>query len=125
VETPAGFEAMEAELKWTSFYADTMREVGDPTKALQMSLRGSIEKFESSGRTSQEAYVVYLTGMPKSFPTGTFVAHDNATFSSKFSINAIKIEVAGAVVLEFDAFANIYKVNGVDVYATYNQNIGA
>jgi phage tail tube protein FII len=34
------------------------------------------------------------------------------------------MEIDGAPIGEFDAMSNIYKVNGVDVAATYKINLG-
>ena len=40
------------------------------------------------------------------------------------SVTYCKLEIAGVVVIEFDALANIYKAAGVDLLATYRTNIG-
>lgn len=121
----AGVEAMEMTIKWSSFYSDTFREVADPTKAVTMQIRGNLETFEGGGKSTEVAYVVNVVGTPKKFPTGSFTQHENAEFESSFSINSIKIESGGTAIMEFDVFANIYKVNGIDIMQTYRNNLGA
>ncbi len=76
------------------------------------------------GLVSEVPCVAYLTGYPKNFPAGNFKQHDNVEASSKLSITAYKLEIDGRSILEFDAMANVYMVDGVDVLATYRANIG-
>ena len=35
-----------------------------------------------------------------------------------------KLEIDGKAVIEYDALANVYNVDGVDMFATYRSNIG-
>lgn len=69
-------------------------------------------------------YVVFITCSFFEVPTGDFKQNDKAEFQSKFSATYIKQVVDGNDVLEVDAMANIYKVNGVDKLDLYRTNIG-
>jgi P2 family phage contractile tail tube protein len=40
------------------------------------------------------------------------------------TVSYCKVVVDGADVVEFDAFANIYKADGKDLLSTYRANIG-
>lgn len=120
----SGFEKMTGKIKWNSFYADTLKTVGDLTKTLQLQVRSSLESFDSTGRTTQKPVVVYITCAPSDFGFGNFKQHDNVEQETNLSVYSVKMEIDGAPIVEFDALANIYKVNGVDVAATYKINLG-
>lgn len=124
MELFTGIDKMEASIKWNAFYPDVMKQVANPRKALKMQCRSSLESHDSSGLVSEVAYVAYITGTAKNFPTGNFKQHDNVEMTTKFTVTALKIEVAGQPVFEFDAMANILMVDGVDIMATYRSNIG-
>jgi P2 family phage contractile tail tube protein len=55
---------------------------------------------------------------------GDFKQNDKAEFSSKFYATYVKQTVNGQDVLEIDAMANIYRVNGQDKLDLYRTNIG-
>jgi P2 family phage contractile tail tube protein len=120
----AGIDKMESTIKWNAFYPDVMKQFADPRKALQLQVRSSLETHNSAGLVEEVPLVVYLTGQPKNFPGGNFKQHDNVESSSKMTLTAFKVEVNRVVILEYDALANIYSVDGVDIFETYRSNIG-
>lgn len=120
----AGIDKMEAKIKWNSFYSDAMVKMGNPTQSIQLQVRGNLETYESSGRTNQVPVVAYLTVQSKNFPMGNFKQHDNVELESSLNCIYAKLEVDGRVIVEVDVMANIYKVDGVDIMATYRNNIG-
>lgn len=124
IKLPSGFEALEGEIKWNSFYPDVWNKMFDPYTAVQLQARGSLETYNSQGRQAQVPYVVFLTCSFFEVPTGDFKQNDKAEFQSKFFASYIKQVVDGKDVLELDAMANIYKVNGVDKLDLYRTNIG-
>lgn len=121
----AGFEKMEGTIKWASIYAEVYSIISDPFKMHQLQVRANIDVYNSDGLTEQQACVVYLTCQFKKVPTGTFKAHENVELESDIAVQSIKIEIGGVEKLEFDAAANIYKVDGEDKLAQYRANIGA
>lgn len=124
IKLPNGFEALEGEVKWNSFYLDLWPKLLDPFSAVQMQARGNLETHTSQGRTAQVPYVVFLTAQFYEVPSGAFKQNDKAEFPSKYYATYIKQQVAGLDVLEIDTMANIYKVNGVDKLDMYRNNIG-
>jgi len=120
----SGIEKMEASIKWNAFYPDVMREFSDPRKALKLQVRSSLENYNSAGLQNELSYVAYITGQPKNFPGGNFKQSDNVEATSKMTVTAYKLEIDGRVVVEYDALANIYSVDGVDMFATYRSNLG-
>ncbi len=124
IKLPSGFEALEGEIKWNSFYPEVWAKLLDPYTSVQLQARGSLETYNSQGRQAQVPYVVFLTCSFYEVPAGDFKQNDKAEFQSKFYATYIKQVVDGKDVLEVDAMANIYKVNGVDKLDLYRTNIG-
>jgi P2 family phage contractile tail tube protein len=124
IKLPSGIEALEGEVKWNSFYPEVWANLLDPFTAVQMQVRGNLETHSSQGRVAQVPYVVFLTASFSEVPTGDFKQNDKAEFPSKYFATYIKQQVNGQDMLEIDAMANIYKVNGVDKLDQYRTNIG-
>ena len=101
-----------------------MKQAGDPFTNVQMQVRSSVEQYTSNGRTAQVPAICYMSAAYKSFPMGSFKQHDNVELESNLSVYYCKLEVDGQVVIEIDVMANIYKVDGVDLFAQYRANIG-
>lgn len=121
----AGIEKMEAKIKWNSFYVDAMKKMANPTKAIQLQVRGSLENYNSTGRGAQQPVVIFLTCTSKNFPTGNFKQHDNVECESMLNVTYCRLEVNNESIMEVDILSNIYKVDGVDILAEYRANLGA
>ena len=124
IELPSGFEKMEGEIKWNSFYRDVWLKMNNPYSMVQLQVRSSVETYGAMGRMQQQPLVTFLSVMFKKNPMGTFKQNDNAEFSSSFACYYIKQQLAGEDMLELDVLANIYKVGGVDQLDIYRNNIG-
>lgn len=124
IELPSGFDKLEGEIKWNSFYADTWQYVNNPFSMVQLQCRASVETYGAQGRSAQVPLVVFISAMFKKNPLGTYKQHDNAEFSSSFAAYYVKQVLNGVDQLELDVLANIYKVNGVDQLDLYRANIG-
>lgn len=120
----AGIEKMESKIKWNSFYADVMKKMGDPTTARQLQIRSSLEVYGAQGRVEQQPVVLFMTVMSKDFPLGNFKQHDNVELETSLNVTYAKLEINGEAIYEVDILANIYRVDGVDILATYRNNIG-
>lgn len=124
IELPSGFDKLEGEIKWNSVYAEVARVTANPFRAVQLQCRSSIEVYGSGGRVSELPLVTHLTVMFKKNPAGTFKQHDNVEMPATFTATYLKQIVNGEEVLELDYMANIFKVAGEDLLATYRANIG-
>ncbi|NTU68927.1 MAG: phage major tail tube protein [Chlorobiaceae bacterium] len=124
LEFPAGIDKMEATFKWNSLYADVLKKVGNPFKACEVQLRGSLETYGNGGRTAEVPAVVYMTGSFKKFPMGGFKQNDNVEAETSMSVTYCKMEIDGELILEVDALANIYKSGDVDLLELFKQIIG-
>lgn len=124
IELPSGVEPMEAKAVWASIYANILEIVANPFQALNIQVRGSLETYNSQGRASEVPCVVFMTATCQNLPMGDYKRHEPVELESDFKVSAARIEVNGVAIAEFDAFANIYKVNGVDIMANYKANTG-
>jgi P2 family phage contractile tail tube protein len=123
-EFTSGIEAMECSIKWNSFYPDVLKKLSNPFTALSLQIRGSLEHHDSTGRLVEEKLVVYLKATPKTKKDGDFKAHEKVGVDSSFSVTSYKLEIGNVVIHDLDILANICMVDGIDLLATYRQNLG-
>ena len=125
IKVPSGgFEAMEGDINWNSFYPDVAAMMANPFASVQLQCRSSVETFGSTGREAEAELVTILTVTFHKNPLGDYKHLENAEFASSYTATYIKQLINGKEILEFDALANIYRVNGQDLLAKYNNNIG-
>ena len=122
-ELPSGFEKMEGKVKFNSKYPAVATKFANVYGFMQIQVRANIEVISSSGRT-EVPYVCSLTIQSKKYQLGGFKQHDNVESESDFNVLYVKETIDGQVKLEFDVLSNIYKVDGVDLLAKYNKNLG-
>lgn len=124
VEFFAGIDKLEGKIKWNSFYKDQLPNFANPFTVLNLQVRGSIETYTSQGRTEEKPVVIYMTAQVKNFPDANFKQHENVEAETTFGATYYKMTIDGTDIVEFDAMANIFKINGTDVLAQYRSNIG-
>jgi hypothetical protein len=124
LELISGFDKMEARIKWNSMYPDVMSLMANPYQVHAFQCRSSLENYSAVGRGSEVPVVCYFRGQFKETPSGNFKQHDNVELDSRLAVSYMKLEINGTAIMEFDALANVYKVNGVDILAKYRENIG-
>jgi P2 family phage contractile tail tube protein len=120
----SGIDKMDMKLKLNAPYADYCRYMGDPTKKVNLMIRGSLQNFQGSTLVSEQAYVVTLIVAPKDFPTGNHKQNDNVEIENNFACYYYKLEIAGEKMFELDVENNIFYAGGRDVYAQYRKNLG-
>lgn len=120
----AGLDKMEMRIKWNSMYPDVMKKTANPVKSYSLQLRSSLETHDSTGRTAQDPVVCYVTGTFKKHPGGAFKQHDNVELENMLNVTYIKLEIKGEEIFMVDVLANIYRVGGEDILATYRANLG-
>ena len=124
IDLPSGFEKMEARIKWNSMYPDAMKRMANPFEMVSLQCRSSLEDYTAGGRTGQVPVVCFMKAQFKEVPMGNFKQHENVELESQLTVTYVKLEIDGQSIVEFDALANIYKVDGVDILAQYRANIG-
>lgn len=120
----SGIDKLECKIKWNSLYPEVMKKAANPFIAVQIQVRASLETYNSMGRLAEVPAIAYLSGTFKEFPLGNIKPQENAEYETTMSVNYAKLVVAGEEIFEIDVLENIYKVDGVDVLATYRINIG-
>lgn len=121
----SGIDKLESKIKWASLYSEVMKKAADPTKTVQLQVRGSLETYTGQGRTQEVAVVVALTASFKDFPLGGHKQHDNAEYETNLSVYYAKMTIDSEEIFEIDVLENIYKVAGTDILENYKKNIGA
>lgn len=120
----AGIDKLECKIKWTSLFAEVMKKAANPFQAVLLQARASLENYTGAGRTGEVPVVMTIQGTFKDFPLGNYKQHENAELETNLSVTYAKMVIAGAEIFEIDVLANIYKVDGEDLLATYRANIG-
>lgn len=120
----SGVDKIDFKLKWNSFYNDVLAGIGNPMQFVDIMVRSSVASYDASGLNAEYPLVIYAKVAPKDFPMGAFKQHENVDLESNFAVYYIKIEENGVALFEFDALANVFSVNGVDILATYRSNLG-
>jgi P2 family phage contractile tail tube protein len=124
IEVPAGIDKMEAKIKWASIYKEAVGMTNDFYTARDFQVRSSIRVFEGGGLARELSFVALMSGTFKGGGAGGFKQHENVENEATIAITYLKIIVDNEAQIEFDALANIYIVNGVDLLAQQRQNLG-
>lgn len=124
MEFPAGFDKMEMRIKWNAIYPDVAKKFANVYKAINIQVRASLETWVGGDKTAEVPVVIYATVQAKGIPMGNFKAQDNVEMETNLACTYAKMEIDGQSVVEFDAQANIYIVDGVDLLKDYRANLG-
>jgi P2 family phage contractile tail tube protein len=107
------FGGMEMEIPYRVL-DEEMFEIMDPTKAVNLTLRGSIQVTGNSGVTYKGMRVV-VRGKPKSATSGTVKQGGAMSSAVKIELTYILIEIDGKAMIELDKLNSVYKIGGVDI----------
>lgn len=124
LEIPTGMDKMELKMKWSSLLPDALKKASNGYQAFEFQVRSSLEEYEGGTRTTESSVVANFRGRPKNVPAVSFKQHENVDAETMFAVDYYKLEIGGESIYEIDATNNIYKVNGVDLLATYRANLG-
>jgi P2 family phage contractile tail tube protein len=124
VELPTGIETLVAKVKWQSFFADAMARSLNPFRAVKLQVRSSLEVYEAEGRIEQVPVVCAMTARFKKSPLGGFKAGEHQEREEELSVTYLKLTVGDRELVEIDVVENIWLVDGEDLLAAYNTNLG-
>lgn len=124
VEIFAGFEKMEGEINWNSFYPETFTACYNPLKNVQLMIRANLQTFTQEGIIEEVPFVTQLNVAFKKNPAGTYKPTEPAEFQSSIAIYSITQKQGGREMLAFDPVNNIYRVDGEDLLKKFRANIG-
>ncbi len=125
IDYASGFEKLDGcKIKWNAHYASAIQKFGNIYQGIKLQVRFNIEQYTGNTRTGQQPGIAYLTVRPIDIASGNFKAKSPVELESNLSCSYIKLEINGVEQYEIDFEANIYKVGGVDLLATYRANLG-
>ena len=125
IKLPNGVEALEGEVTWNSFYPEVAKKASNPFKAVQLMVRGNLQTFNASGLAEEVPIVTTVTAVFSKNALGGYKPKEKAEFSSTYQATEVRQVVGGREVLYYNAFKNIYRVDGQDVLNQMRKNIGA
>lgn len=123
-KVPAGFEAMEAKLKWAAWLPEIIKKAANPFVQVDMQIRGNYEVFGAFGIEAEKPAICYLKGTFENIPLGTIQPNEGIEVETSLSVSYIKMVVDGQELFEIDIDNNIYVVDGVDLLQQFRANLG-
>lgn len=124
-EFTAGFDKMEATLKFNALSEAATLYCADFYTARTLTIRGSLEKYVAdAGKVAEVPLVAILRGQFKKIPGLGLKQQDNPDTDTAFTVTGYELYVDGAELFSIDVLAMIYRVNGVDLLAARRANLG-
>ena len=125
IKLPNGVEALEGEITWNSLYPEVAAKANHPFKAAQLMVRSNLQTFDARGLVKEVAVVTTVTATFSKLGLGGLKPREKSEQASTYQATEIRQMVDGRETLYYNAFKNIYRVDGVDVLAQMRKNIGA
>lgn len=119
-----GFNAMEATIKWSSADNDVAMACLDPFKPVNLMIRSSRDVYEGGALSDQQPVIFYVKGTASGMNLGTLKSKEDNETETKLDLTYFKWVQNGEELIELDVANNIFVVNGVDLLATYRENLG-
>jgi hypothetical protein len=121
---PAGFDKMEARIKFNSIYPEVMKVTADITRSHQVQFRSSLETHVGGNRVAEVPVVAFVRGKFTNVPAINIKQQDNPEGETTMVVDAYRLEIAGEEIFNIDIPASIYRVAGEDKLAAYRANLG-
>ena len=125
ISLPGKLKEMEGEITWNSVYPEAEARVLNPFNGIALQLRSNVRRYGSAGLIEEVAMVTFMTIMTHGNELGELNMKDAQKRPVKYKVLSLRQVVAGRETLHIDPFNNIYRANGVDIFAKMRQNIGA
>ena len=125
IKLPNGVEALEGEITWNSLYPEVAAKANHPFKAAQLMVRSNLQTFDARGLVKEVAVGTTVTATFSKNGLGGLKPKEKSEQASTYQATEIRQMVDGRETLYYNAFKNIYRVDGVDVLAQMRKNIGA
>lgn len=125
LQLPTGtVDALSTKFIWSSFDADAWVKSANPLAARKLQIRSSVQAHGPQGQTGQEGLTTLLTVQSKQADLGKLTKGAGSEFEEEFVVSYIKQSLGSRVLIEFDAFALIWTVDGKDIIADWKKNLG-
>lgn len=119
-----GIEGMESTIKWTYPDNECLQAFANPLKAIEVMVRSNKAVYDNQENTDNQAVVILMRGFPTKHQGGTFAPKADVEVESTLAVNYYKLEVDGVEILEIDTIANIFKIDGNDIWSEVRNNLG-
>jgi P2 family phage contractile tail tube protein len=114
---------MSTTVNWRSLIEDNIKLIA--SKIRLWVFRGSVEKYDlETGDITSQAVNCVMRVVPKTNSLGSFAPAKQTGTNGVYEVLYIKISVDNKEVLEYDRFAFIFKVDGVDYLKKIREDIG-
>jgi P2 family phage contractile tail tube protein len=123
LELPSGLEKLESTIEFTSFDAAVIQGLIDYA-VHRFQVRATVEVHTSQGLTAQLPAVFLMNGMVKDSGKVEGEAQSRVKYTAMIAVRYCQLTFGGVQVYEYDAFANIYTVGGVDQLSQFRANLG-
>jgi len=124
IRNPMGFEEMTLELDMNSVYPDSIKDAANIYKEQLFIVYGNLETYEGDAKVG-EVKVKYTLRGRTSDNKGLDVKHQDASETGEtYTLSAITLEIDGKEIYAIDLQANIYRVDGNDLWEQRRINLG-
>jgi P2 family phage contractile tail tube protein len=125
IELPTtAIQKMSGKIKWNAIYPEVMKQTHNPFQAVRLQIRANVDTYEGQTLVAQTPCVIRMTATPKKAGGLVFKPNDNVEREDEFNVTMYSMEIDGEEIIYADVLSNIWRVNGVDILATFRQNLG-
>ena len=108
-----------------SFYPSVFASIANPLGAVNLKITANSMKFANGEVASHESVELYIRGRSKEFGLlGEMKGHDDSDYPMNFHLAKVRLICGGKELYHVDFDNNVYIVNGVDIRAVINKNLG-
>lgn len=118
-------EKVDMKITLNCFYEDVFKEVANPFNPLDIVLRGNVMEYAGDELQRHKPLKLFARGTSKELPLlGEFSEHDNMSHEITLNLSAAREVVDNNELYHFDIPNDILIINGVDMRAQINANLG-
>ena len=119
-----GIDAMEATIKWKSPDNDTRVALANPFEPITLQVRSNKRIITGGGHVEDVPVVIHMRGLCTSYDGGTFTPKEDVEYETTFAIDRYVEIIEGEEIVSVDVLANVFRVDGRDIFADYRRNLG-
>jgi uncharacterized protein len=123
-QLPTGLDAMSMKIKWNSADDALMGHSADFYNSNDIMVRGNADIWQNGSRIASAPVTAIIRGLSKNVPAINFKHQDNPDIETEYSVTGYELFYNGVEVFAVDLFAQVYRVEGVDMLADYRANLG-
>ena len=123
-ELPRLLNAMEATITTSGYYEQIIRIAADNQTTRLFQLFADIGEIAGVGPTESRQAIIELTGRVKNYSGGELNSEDEVEMELTLAVDAYKHTYDGNVLFDISINPPRHIVNGVDLLAQRNQNLG-